>query len=190
MARTLRLPRFPQSNSIVDDKGKPDPHFLRTIHNSFDAMEKVVASLNSANDALTNQIMMLTDTVRSTAIASSYTVPTACLTATDAGGGHATITIAVHTRYYGDNTAVGISAGAVTGLTYSTVYAVFYDDLTRRLNNPTFVATTNLKVAQNNALAGRHLVGTVTTPAAGGVATYGGTVPTGSGYSTGTGYTL
>ncbi len=118
------------------------------------------------------------------AIGQSFTVPTLMLTATDAGAS-ATITIANHRRVYSDGTALDVTGGTITGLAYSTNYAVYYDDDGRSDATPAYVATTDLKEGQSNYVAGRHYAGSVRTPAALGAATTGGVPPPGTGYSGG-----
>lgn len=117
-------------------------------------------------------------------ILGSFTIPTLVLTATDAGA-NATIAIASHIRRYGDGSSLTVSAGSLTGKSYSTTYAVYYDDITHEDTTPTYVATTDLEEAQHNYIDGRHYVGTVTTPAAAGAPTTGGSPPAGSGYTAG-----
>jgi hypothetical protein len=123
-------------------------------------------------------------TVRRDAISASYTSPSGVLTAEDAGA-DASITIADHTRFWGDETSLPITGDVLTGLAFETTYAVYYDDETRAVTAPTFHATTDLATAQANYVAGRHLVGTVATPANGDPPVSGGTAPPGSGYDPG-----
>lgn len=120
------------------------------------------------------------------AILGSFSIPTLVLTATDAGA-NVTISVASHIRRYGDGTSISVSGGNLTGKSYSTKYAVYYDDDTREDTTPAYVATTDLEEAQHNYEAGRHYVGTVTTPAALGLPTTGGSPPAGSGYTAGAG---
>lgn len=136
----------------------------------FDAIDEAVGGANG----LTNQV----------AIMGSFSIPTMILTATDAGA-DATITIANHIRHYANGEDLTITGGTVTGLAYSTTYAVYYDDETRLLAAPTYAATTDLETGQHNYETGRHYMGTVTTPAAAGGPTTGGSPPAGSGYTAG-----
>ena len=192
MAKKLRFSRFAVARSIVNTAGQPTMEFNDSINKVVSQIEKTVQSLSDQVDDQSLTLTMLLATQRQAAIHGSYTVPGLACTASDAGS-NVTVTVAAHSRRYGDETSLSISTGTITGLTYSTAYAVYYDDKTRKLNNPTFIATTNLSIAQNNYIEGRHLVGTFTTPAALGVATKGGVVPPGSGYKTtgtGTGFTL
>lgn len=119
----------------------------------------------AAADAATAQADA-TASADATALANSY-VDGATITATDAGA-DVTVTISAHTRYYpqpgGATTSVAVSGGAVTGQPYSTFLYIYYDDPARAGGAVTYLATTNsLTAAQTGD---RHLVGSVTTPAA------------------------
>ena len=111
-------------------------------------------------------------------IANSYV--TGCtVTATDAGAS-ATITISGHTRAYGDGTSVAVTGGTVTGQAYSTLFYVYYDQASRLGGAVTYLATTSSATAAQ--LGSRHVVGSVTTPAAAGAPSSGtGVRPPGSG---------
>jgi hypothetical protein len=109
-------------------------------------------------------------------IGGSYVIPADALSASDAGT-NATITIAANTRVYNDASTLAVAGGSITGLAYSTTYGVYYDDPTTADTTPTYVATATLSNALNNFVTGRHFVGNVTTPAAGGTSTSGGYTP-------------
>ena len=111
-------------------------------------------------------------------ISASWTSPGSVLSATDAGS-DATISIAAHTRNYGDGTTVSVSSGSLTGKAYSTTYYVYYNDSSLAGGAVTYVATTSPTTAAPNRTNGRHAVGKITTPAAAGAPTSGGTVPPG-----------
>lgn len=106
-------------------------------------------------------------------ISASATDPSVVVSATDAGS-DATIAIAAHTRRYGDGTTLAVGAGSITGLAYSTLYTVYYDDPTCANATPTYQASTELEDGQPNAADGRHYVDQITTPASGGGGTSGG----------------
>jgi len=85
------------------------------------------------------------------------------ISAVDAGS-NCTISISNHTRVYGDGVSVSVTGGSITGLAYSTLYYVYYDQASRAGGTVTYVATVvKASAAQVND---RHLVGSVTTPAA------------------------
>lgn len=94
------------------------------------------------------------------------------LIATDAGSS-VTISVARHDWDYSESTAtVTRELGTITGLSFSTRYYVYFDDLSLTDGTVTYVATTNYETAKNSvANPGRHLVGTLRTPADGGIVT-------------------
>lgn len=172
----LRLPRLPPSfGSQLQGWWEEMATEIENAHNqlqiAFDELDEQI----SADGGLSTQI----------AIASSFPVPTMTLTAADVGS-DVTITVAAHTRYYPEDTNLSVSGGTITGLSFSTTYAVYYDDATRQNGSPTFLATTSLRTGQANYAEGRHYVGTVTTPADGAASTTGGAPPPASGYTAGT----
>lgn len=111
----------------------------------------------------------------------SHTLPTRVLIASDDGAA-ATITVADHTRVYGDATTLAITGGAVSGLESDKSYAGYYDDATLVLAAPTFHFTQTIETAQSAAAAGRHFLGVIRTPvaASGDSRTGGGAYPAGS----------
>lgn len=119
---------------------------------------------------------------RNDSISASWTSPGTILTASDAGT-DATITIAAHSRKYGDTTEVSVNGGSLTGLAYSTKYYLYYDQTSRAGGVVTYLSATNPNTALPNAAEGRHFCGFVTTPASGGGDTSGGVSPPGSGGS-------
>jgi uncharacterized membrane protein YgcG len=188
----LRLPRLPS--------GMFPQQFQVWWQRVVEALEKAVTDIVAVNTAqsgiiadLTAQLALIqaaqttaTAAARESARINSYTSPTNLLTAADAGT-DASITVAAHTRVYPvqgsvDVANVAIAGGTVSGLAFSTQYAVFYDDATLAATAPTFQATTTLASAQVGAAEGRHFVGIVTTPADGGGSTTGsGGYPPGGG---------
>lgn len=121
------------------------------------------------------------EVIKNDKISASATEPSVVISAADVGS-DCTITIAAHTRRYGDGTTLAVSGGSITGLAFSTTYAVYYDDPTTADTTPTYVATTTLKNAQPNSASGRHYVDQVTTPAdGGGSSSGGGYLPPGGG---------
>jgi hypothetical protein len=130
------------------------------------------AADSAATDAATAQ--STADTAKKNdKLTVSYTDPIYILSASDAGT-DATISIAAHTRKYGDGTSVSISADTIAGKNYSTYYYVYYNDSTFSDPTPNFIATTSSRTAQTNPTTGRHFVGKITTPASGGGSTSGG----------------
>jgi len=172
--------------------GRPNQTFHRWWNESMDQIE---AAINGIQDALTAAgIAQAAATAANAAAATANTAADNAaavtnlaesgtdgltLTATDAGS-DATITISAHDRIYADGTTVSVNGGSVTGLLYSTLYFVYYDDASRAGGAVTYVVTTNTADAVQTG--NRHLVGDVTTPVAAGADTDGGiVVPPGRG---------
>lgn len=107
-------------------------------------------------------------------IQNSFTVGLT-MTSSDTGSSTANIVISNHTRRYldGDRAITGVT---LTGLLNATEYYIYYDDGTRAVAAPTFIATTT---AANSVLSatnsGRHFVGSITTQATGVGGSVGGT---------------
>jgi hypothetical protein len=147
------------------------------------ATTNAATAQSTANTAVSNAATAQTtaDTVnRNDSISTSWTSPGIILSASDAGS-NATITIANHTRKYTDVSAVSVTGGTVTGLSYSTTYYLYYDQTSRAGGSVTYHATTDPNVALPNAAAGRHYCGKITTPASGGSGTSGGVDAPGGG---------
>lgn len=174
---TLQLPPLPEFQPRWEDFQAWWQQIKEAIERNEEAQQILFDELDEAIDG-SNGL------VGRAAILGSFSIPTMILTATDAGA-DVTITVASHVRRYGDTSELAVTGGSLTGKAYSTTYAIYYDDETRADAAPTFVATTDLETAQHNYVAGRHYVGTVTTPAAAGGPTTGGSPPAGSGYTAG-----
>jgi hypothetical protein len=145
-----------------------------------DVLVKKQALLNKMHDTaktLANTAQTTADTVKlNHAINTGYPAPADILTASDAGSS-ATVSVAAHSRVYGDISSVSVNSGSITGLAYSTDYFVYYDQSSRAGGTVTYVADTNANHAMPTKAAGRHYCGKVTTPAAGGGSTTGGSTP-------------
>ena len=146
-----------------------------------DAVADIAAAQAAADDAAADaaaaQSTATNASVRDS-ISSSWVSPGAVLSAADVGA-DCTITIASHTRKYGDGTSLAITGSTITGRAFSTTYYVYYDDATRSDTTPSFQSTTNANTAAYNAASGRHFVGKIVTPADGAAGTSGGTYPPG-----------
>jgi hypothetical protein len=178
---------------IVDRQGKPTQaqqrlwqRTVEKIEAAFTDLSTQLAAIQAAQTAAATADTKATAAAREAARINSYTEPTNMLSAADAGS-DASITIGAHDRIYPvqgtidvpDLTLVG---GSITGLAFSTEYHVYYDDTTLSDTTPNYLATTTRATAQVGAAAGRHFVGTITTPADGGGGTTGtGTFPPGGG---------
>lgn len=96
-------------------------------------------------------------------VAGAGTVLTASPLSASQSSGVATINVAAHTRYY-DFGAVSYNAGAITGLSTSTVYYIYADDPDYAGGAVTYVATTSLTAA---IATGRIYFGKLVTPSTG-----------------------
>lgn len=178
---TLKVPPIQTGNPIVDSRGCATPAFQRQWDDTIRAIVNSINGTTAAQDAANAAQATATGAAKDTKLLNSYTVPSAVLSASDAGAS-ATITVAPHTRVYGDGSSVVIAAGDVfTGLAYSTAYAVYYDDLTLSTATPSYVLTSAIAAAQFDPVTGRHKVGSINTPASGGSGTTGGGSPPGGG---------
>jgi hypothetical protein len=198
---TLILPRLPQTppehfelqtawQRLVEAIEANDAAQQVTIDNLAAQLLLIQAAQTTANTAIINAATAQTTAntasanataaARETARINSYPSPSNNLSAADVGT-DCTITIANHDRIYPvqgsiDVPDLAITGGTVAGLTFSTLYYVYYDDTTLADDTPAFLATTTAATAGVGAAAGRHFVGSVTTP------TDGGGVQTGGGY--------
>jgi ribosomal protein L12E/L44/L45/RPP1/RPP2 len=121
------------------------------------------AATSAATDAATAQASA--DGANTVAALTNSGVVGAVITATDAGA-NVTITISAHNRLYGDGTSVAVAGGSLTGRAYTTLYYVYYDDPARAGGAVSYQTTTSETTAAQTG--DRHLVGSVTTPAAAG----------------------
>lgn len=174
--------KYPALGSRWSDK------FLTSLEGAMDEQDTINADLTAAQadiastqSDLANTVTDLTNAVRSMKIGLSWTSPGAILSAADVGS-DCTITIANHTRKYGDGSSLSITGGTITGRAFSTTYYVYYTDSSMSDTTPNFLSTTNPNTAAPNATTGRHFCGAITTPADGGGGTSGGTEPPGGDY--------
>jgi hypothetical protein len=102
--------------------------------------------------------------------ASSYRPTTNPLSATDAGSS-ATITVASFTMNVAGVGAVSVNGGSLTGLSYGTVYYIYYADPAIAGGSVTFQATTTKSSAISSGVD--FFVGSILTPVSGGANTIG-----------------
>ena len=183
----LKLPTLPRGISLVDKTGLPSVQFqtwwqsvVRAVQAQEASQDQIIADLQAVQAEQAAQLVQILEALdlaaaaqvsadavtTANAISASWISPAAVLMAEDAGT-NASITIDDFTRFYDDGTNTDVTGGTLTGLAYSTLYSIYYDDPTRADETPTFVATTFGGQARHNFAPGRHFVGTVTTPAAG-----------------------
>lgn len=183
---TFALPHLPPTQPTWEQWQIWWQLVIEAIQGQEAAQDQILTDLAAAQADIIATQTQLTETVRHLNIGLSYTAPSLVVSAVDAGT-DATVTVANHTRIYGDGSQVAVTGGAFTGKAYSTTYAIYYDDPTLSDTTPTLVITTNIAEAQNNYADGRHFVATIATPAAAGAPTSGGTTPPGTGGGTGSG---
>lgn len=179
----IRLDRLLLQDAITTEKGLTHPDFQLKMQRILENIEASVNSLIDVENA-TQAAQAAADAADLAAAAATTAASTAqtaaegaseasslatsgtsglTMTATDAGT-DATINISAHTRVYGDGTSVSVSAGSVTGLSYSTAYYVYYDQASRAGGAVTYLATTSQATAAQTG--DRHSLGGQTTPAA------------------------
>ena len=177
---TLRLPRLPQSEPSYPQWQAWWEEVCNATETAFNALEDFVteiaaaqAAADAANAAAATAnaaAVVAQDTAdaitNESALAGSY-VSGLTMSASDAGA-DADITISAHTRHYtqpdGTTDDVAVSGDTITGLAYSTLYYVYYDDAARAGGAVTYLATTTEATAAQ--IGDRHTVGAIRTPAA------------------------
>lgn len=147
----------------------------KTLEDNFNSLETAVLDIQAAQDAADTATAAAATAASAAASATSAASGAnsvasltnsgndASLSATDAGS-DATVSVTAHTRYYGDGSTASVNSGSVTGLSYSTLYYIYYVDAARTGGAVTYLATTSAATAAQTG--DKHLVGSVTTPAA------------------------
>lgn len=165
-----RLPRLQRQETYFGEGGKPTPQmqlhwqrFAERIERRFDDIESVLAAVQAAQAAAAAAQQTANATQAVISLTDSYTNPVSILTAASDG----TVTIAAHSRVYGDGTSVSVNSGTVTGQSGNTT--IYYTDPARAGGAVTYRGTTS-PIAQTGDT---HIVGQVTIPAAGQPATTG-----------------
>lgn len=110
-----------------------------------------------------------TATAAADALTKSYVSPSSVLTASSSGS----VTIAAHTRVYGNGSSAAVNAGSLSGFAAGTYLTIYYEDAAREGGAVVYQATTDL-IAQ---VGTTHIVGSATIPAPGQVDSGGTTVP-------------
>lgn len=196
----LKLSTFSSNQRIVSDGGNATGPFLRwindtvkTIQANVNDLSQLVAdiaySLKQAGIAITTANEAKAAALAATAAAAdaaagaaavgvvvnSYVVETGVLTSMidPADPTHAKITVANHTRMYGDGTQVAVTGSTIAGLAQSTQYYVSYLDPDHNGGAVTYEVTTNPSEAGQSG--DRHLVGGFATPSSTGAGAGGGT---------------
>jgi hypothetical protein len=175
-----KLARLMRQQSYFDEGGRPTSqmqiHWQRTmerIEQRFTDIESVLAQVQAAQTmaAAAQQSVLVVEA--KVDLANSYTDPVAgLLTGSSAG----VVTIASHSRVYGDGTTVAVTGGSVSGFTSGQFVRVYYVDAARAGGAVTYLGTTSEVIQQGDT----HVVGGVTIPVMGEAdATGAGTVPPG-----------
>lgn len=176
---TVKLTPLQQGVPIVDREGRPTPAFMQPLQQQLTALKDAVNQLLALPeiqaaledlDTATQAAQTAADaanaaaeaTAAASSLATSY-VTGLTLSAQDAGAS-VTLTISNHTRVYGDGTSVAVTGGTITGVPYSTIARVFYDQPSRAGGSVTYQWTSSAETAAQTG--NRHSVGAVTTPAA------------------------
>lgn len=189
---SVTTPVLDRLHRMIDKAdGETDAQFKRRQliwQRTMEAIEDAFTALTtqvSDNTALLSRIAAAQDlaqqanttasaTSSSVSIANSYTSPVSVLTASSSGA----ITIAAHTRYYGDGTSVSVNSGSVSGFAEGAYVTVYYTDTAREGGAVAYQGSTSA-IAQEGSV---HVVGQVTIPASG-EPDSSGTSPTAPGYT-------
>lgn len=178
--------------AIVDpSSGAPTAEFLRALNDNVRNLkvainqlavvaEDIKASIEAAGIALTTAEAVraeLEQKVIADAVLTSYVEPNRILSSDidPADSTLRTITIADHTRKYGDGQQASVTGSTLSGLAPGALYFVYYDDEDREGGAVSYVATMNSSQATQTRT--RHTVGSITTvaPDSSGPTTGGGT---------------
>jgi hypothetical protein len=128
------------------------------------------ASTNQPPGTATNSYWFLITNNTAIASSSSYRPTSNPLTATDAGS-NVTITIASFTMNIAGVGAVSVNGGTITGLSYSTVYYIFYADPSISGGTVSFQDATTKTTSISSGV--NFFVGSILTPPSGGGTTTG-----------------
>jgi len=190
----IKLPRLPIGTPIVEDNNSASTTFAIWWNSVCDQLESsvngVIDAQNAADAAQAAAVTAQAAAVTAQASATTATAAaaTAQATATTAQGdttanareqalvtsgisptsvltvSSTTISIAPHTRVYGDGTTVSVSGGSVSTIgATGTIDYVFYSDPSRAGGSVTYQCSTTPPVQGNDI----HVVGAVTVPSAG-----------------------
>jgi hypothetical protein len=161
------------SEAIVDDSGRPSRRFQQIWENTIGTIKDVLTgqglsitelqnlynALNAAQQTASSALQLTQAAAREKALTESYTSPLGVLTASSSG----TITVAAHTRIYGDGTTASVNSGSVSGFASGDYVTVYYSDPARTGGAVTYLGTASV-IGQTGDT---HLVGQVTIPASG-----------------------
>lgn len=162
-----KLPRL-QRQQVYFEDGKATQEFqlrwqraMERIEQRFTDIESVLVAIQAAQATATAAVQTANATQAAIGLTNSYTDPVGVLTASSAG----TVTIAAHSRVYGDGSTATLNSGSVSGFAPGNYVTIYYSDPARAGGAVAYLGTTEA-VAQTGD---RHIVGTATIPAVGSV---------------------
>jgi len=132
---------------------------LAGLTNQVGNIEAILAQIQAANDLASAANQTANAASANISITNSYTDPVSVLTANSDG----LITIAAHTRIYGDGTSVAVNGGTVGGFGQGQYVSVYYDDAARAGGAVVYQGSTS-PIAQSGST---HSVGQISIPYAG-----------------------
>lgn len=183
----IRLPRLQSQAAIVDKDGKPTLTFTRYFQSFAEQIELVInkiaellgiteqldaaiaaamaaaaaaqAAAEDAKDAADNATADNAASTREQALVSSGIMPRTVVAANAVGD----VSIAAHTRYYGDGTSIAVDAGSLSGYAPGDQVYVSYEDAARTGGAVTYEGSSGFQSQTSD----RHVVGSVVVPSTG-----------------------
>lgn len=183
-----QLDRLTSFEQVLGQDGTPSHRFMAIWQEQAEKIEEAFEAIDARDDeqdatiSAVQQALALAQSAideilsskRREALRDSYTNPTTVGTFSNDG----TVTIAAHTRIYGDGETASVNAGSVSGYNAGNYVTVYYVDTGRTGGAVSYQATTGA-IAQSGDT---HIVAQGTIPAAGETSTTG-TSPTAPGYT-------
>lgn len=175
----LKLPRLPSDLQIVDPNGRPTVQFQtywqqvigqveNAVNGALDAIQaaglakqaaqQAQAAADQATVAADNASSAAGANAREQALVNSYIMPASVLSASPTQ-----ITVASHTRYYGDGTSVSVTGAVLDATQAGDVDYVSYSDPMRTGGAVDYVVSTTAPTQGMDI----HVVGAVIIPATG-----------------------
>lgn len=175
----FRLPRLLSNTAIADNNGRPTAPFIvwwQTVVTQIEKAVNAIVTLTGITDDFATAITNAQNAAdaattaaatanaaaaaaaKESALNNSYISPDSVLTATTT-----TITVASHTRHYGDGTSVSVTGGTVAATGMGDDDYVSYSDPTRAGGSVTYLVSTTAPAQTGNT----HVVGAITIPTSG-----------------------
>lgn len=173
LTANLESNRLERQTSYFDNQGRPTTQMqlfwqqllgsltsiLETIEGQVLNNQALLAQVKAAQDLASNANEVSNATRQEQSLGDSYVDPANVITAASDG----TITIAAHSRVYGDGTSVAVDGATLTGHTPGSSPVIYYRDAAREGGAVAYEAAES-NVAQTGDV---HVVGAVTIPLAG-----------------------